>query len=275
MTQRRNRSPAQYLVDSTLDLVMSLEEAEAAEKKLGRMTRLSLSELGNRPYGCEPVQAAWWSLRSARDSVNGLFDTLYLVRQTWRDNKKTEARRLPQDAQELLRAAIVFSSAGFDAAMKALIEQAVPVLAEHNDDARERVHVFIREEVNAPEVKGTFRDALQTPDPRWAMLDLYIAQLKKGSFQDGDHVKRRIRSALGIKSTQVSNPRIKNLNPFFDARNQVAHEMDQTPSKRADAPPNRRIRAQEPVRDMCDHSFQLAADLIRAAASNINGTKKA
>lgn len=237
---------------------------------LGKLTKLSLTALGNRPYKCPQVVTAWWLLRSTHESITGLFDTLYLVRRTRASEKNQSTRgRLSGDAQDLLRTAIVFTSAGLDACLAALLTQAVPLLSIHNSTARAKFERYVEAQVNMPKVTAEFHDALKDLDPRGRMVDLYIASLTKASFQGSGDIKDRAREALGITNQQIPSKQITELDRFFTARNDVAHRMDHLDSSGTDAKPARQHRGQDDVGQMCDRVLVLTRDLINATAKNL------
>lgn len=242
----------------------------------GKLNKLELARLGRRPYSCPPVVPAWWLLRSTHQSVTGLFDTLYLVRKTRAKEKNQSTRgRLSGDAQDLLRAAIVFTSAGLDACLSALLADAVPVLIDGNEAARAKFERYVDEQINAPKVSSEFREAVQGLDPRSNMIALYVRSLTKASFQGSGDVKERARAALGVTNKQLPAKRITALDKFFSARNDVAHRMDHSgSSSAADAAPPREQRNQNDVGEMCDQSLLLIRDLIKATAYNIGACAK-
>jgi hypothetical protein len=244
------------------------EDKQAAE--IGKLTRLSLTPLGNRPYKCPEVASAWWLLRSTHESITGLFDTLYLVRRVRASKKNQSTRgRLSGDAQDILRTAIVFTSAGLDACLTELLTQPVPVLATHNSTARAKFERYLELQVNEPRVTNDFRDALKDLNPRTRMVDLYISSLTKASFQGSSDIKDRARAALGVTNQQLPTKRITALDSFFAARNDVAHRMDHLGATRADTKPPRQQRRQEDVGLMCDQVLLLLRDLIKATATNL------
>ncbi|MCX4675697.1 hypothetical protein OG413_10330 [Streptomyces sp. NBC_01433] len=255
------------------------EEVETAEtatalaqapEKPGNLTRLKLSPLGNRPYKCPEVIPAWWKLRSTHSSVSGLFDTLHLVRRERSQQNKAETRgRLHSDAQDLLRAAIVFTSAGVDASVQALIEHAVPELITRPGTPRDKYETFVEEQARAPKVEDSFLAALKSQDPRPELLSLYVQSKTKASFQGSGDLRTRAASSLGITNQQVPKGRFTSLDVFFTARNDVAHRLDMDDVTRADAAPPRKPRVQEEVRSMCDEALLLVRDLIKETAVNL------
>jgi hypothetical protein len=236
----------------------------------GNLTKLQLTKLGSRPYSCPEVVPSWWKLRSTHDSVIGLFDTLYLVRKTRATKNNEETRgRLHRDAQDLLRAAIVFTSAGLDASVQALIEQAAPVLITGNPTAKAKFEVFIDEQVRAPKAEEDFLAALKQPDAHTQLVQLYIHSKTKTSFQGSEDLRSRAGGALGMTNGQIPKRRFAALDTFFTARNDVAHRLDMDNLTNADATPPRNQRNQEDVSQMCDEALLLVRDLIKATAANL------
>ncbi|MEU0698149.1 hypothetical protein ABZ349_29810 [Streptomyces niveus] len=202
--------------------------------------------------------------------MSGLFDTLHLVRRERSRQNNAETRgRLHSDAQDLLRAAIVFTSAGLDAAVQALIEHAVPMLITQPGTARAKYETFVEEQARAPKVEDGFLAALRSQDPRLELLHLYVQSKTKASFQGSSDLRDRARASLGITDQQIHRSRFTSLDTFFTARNDVAHRLDMDNVAKADAAPPRKQRAQEEVRLMCDEALLLVRDLVEEAAVNL------
>jgi hypothetical protein len=234
---------------------------------IGRLTRYQLTSLGDRPTDCPEVIPAWWRLVSVHDSVGGLFDTLYSVRRLGADGGSAD---LPDSSQDLLRAAIVFSSAGLDACLEVLISHAVPILVSGNDKSRRKFERYIDSQATAPKASQEFLSAIKDPDPRARLLELYIRDLTTASFQGSASIKDRCSTALGITNEQLPGFRLTSLDEFFRSRNDVAHRLDLTKPGMLDAKPDRQPRSQEEVGRMCDEVLVLVRDLIRETASNVS-----
>ncbi|MFE1986749.1 hypothetical protein [Streptomyces mirabilis] len=254
----------------TVTAEVAKEVAEAPEEP-GNLTKLVLSPLGRRPYKAAEVVPAWWRLKSTHESVTGLFDTLHLVRQTRAaQNKKSTRGRLHSDAQDLLRAAIVFTSAGLDSAVQALIHHAVPVLITQPGTPRMKYETFIEHHTRASNVEEEFLAALKQQDPGAALVDLYVASKTKASFQGSSDLKDRAGSSLGITNQQIHKARYTALDDFFTARNDVAHRLDMENVSESTMKPLRSIRPQQYVLQMCDQALLLVRDLIKETAGNLS-----
>ncbi|MFJ9521339.1 hypothetical protein ACIRPK_24190 [Kitasatospora sp. NPDC101801] len=209
---------------------------------------------------------------STYDSVTGLFDTLHLVRRTRaeRNTTKTTRGRLHSDAQDLLRAAIVFTSAGLDAAVQALIHHAVPTLITLPGTPRSKYETFIDEQVRAPKTADEFLLALKAQDPQAELLNLYLQSKTKASFQGSSDLRSRAGSSLGITNQQIPKRRFDALDVFFTARNDVAHRLDMEGFEQRAAKPPKKLRVQQDVLHMCDQSLILVRDLIVKTAANLS-----
>ncbi|MFC6064160.1 hypothetical protein [Streptomyces ochraceiscleroticus] len=256
--------------ESARELSAKSEDQEIALGKPGNIRKLKLTALGNRPYACPEIVPSWWKLRSTHNSVTGLFDTLHLVRTTRAKQKNAETRgRLGRDEQDLLRAAIVFTSAGVDAAVKSLIAGCVPVLITKPGTAKLKYETFVENQVRSPEVEGDFVAALKSVDPAAQILQLYVRSKTKASFQGSSDLRERAGGALGITAQQIPKKRFADLDEFFTARNDVAHQLDMDDPARLDAAPPRKTRSQRDVELMCDQVLLLVRDIIRATAQNV------
>ncbi|MFJ5785443.1 hypothetical protein [Streptomyces hydrogenans] len=249
--------------------------AEAPEEP-GNLTKLTLAPLGSPPRSCPEVMPAWWRLRRTHDSVTGLFETLILVRRKRAEANQGGTRgRLHNDAQDVLRAAIVFTSAGVDAAIQALIHEAVPLLIKQPAGTpRLKYETFVEQQARAPEVEKDFIQALTAQDPRAEILALYIASKTKASFQGHTDLRDRAGGALGITNEQIPKSRFDALKTFFIARNDVAHQLDMEDITQSRTKPVRKsVRAQQDVRKMCDQALLVVRDMIHKTATNLTNCR--
>ena len=139
---------------------------------------------------------------STHDSVSGLFDTLHSVR------RLGAGGGLPDSSQDLLRAAIVFTSAGLDACLEVLISHAIPVLVSGNEKSRSKFERYIDNQASTPKVSQEFLGAIKDPDPRARLIELYIRDLTSASFQRSKSIKDRCLAALAITNEQLVPPRL-------------------------------------------------------------------
>lgn len=230
---------------------------------VGDLAGLRLTSLGERPPGCQEIVPAWWRLISTHESVRGLFGTLQAIP---REAGASNQTALPDSAQDLLRAAIVFTSAGLDACLEVLLSHAIPVLVTGNENARRKFELYIENQANAPRATQDFLSAIKDPDPRGRLLELYIRSLTSGSFQGSRSIKDRCVAALGIANEQLPFSRLAALDSFFRARNEVAHRLDILQPSGGDVRPGRQPRSPDDVGRMCDDALILVRDLILVVA---------
>jgi len=231
--------------------------------------RYELTNLGTRPPDIPGIVGAWWRLMATHETVTGLFRTLYMVRQRTLGGQVQAQEPLSDGVQDLLRAAIVFTSAGIDACLESLLTHAVPVLVANNENARRKFELYIENQVNAPKPASAFVEALKSPDPRSRLVELYILGLTSSSFQGSGSIKDRALAALGVTNAQLSNGRVKSLDPFFIARNDVVHKLDLIQPSAPYARPPSKPRGQDDVGHMCDEALLLMRDIVVATAFNL------
>lgn len=173
----------------------------------------------------------------------------------------------------MLRAAIVFTSAGLDSAVQALIHHAVPVLINQPGTSRDKYEAFIENQAKAANVEKEFLTALKEQDPGTALIDLYIASKTKASFQGSSDLQGRAGGSLGITNRQIPKARFAALDDFFTARNDVAHRLDMENVSESTTKPLRNLRTQQYVLEMCDQALLLVRDLIKGTAVNLAACK--
>ncbi|MGW4214999.1 hypothetical protein ACWEIJ_43975 [Lentzea sp. NPDC004789] len=230
-------------------------------------TAIALTPLPRKPTG-SAVTGAWRYLVGCHSSVTGLFDALATVRATKQATTGQDTRgRLASDEEDLLRAALVFTSSGLDACCKRLLPDTLESLIAGNATAGRKFHDFIKQEL-ATGPSDPLAQAILASDPRKQMIKAYIDVRTKASMQGSGDVKTRVRDTLGISNAQLPVAQIETLDKFFAARNAIVHNLDyEDPSA-----PNSKARwrrKMEEVRDDCDAVLAVVATIIRAAATNL------
>lgn len=166
---------------------------------------------------------------------------------------------------DVVRSAIVFTSAGLDATMKRLVNDVgralVPI---SGTGARHQYQEYLKQSLAAPTIDVRLRDAVIDVDPNSRLLDVYLSERTRASFQGSTDLKTRVRSVLGIARSKVPDGHLENLDEFFVARNAISHDMDlKNPATDSTA---RHHRDVEVVIRQCDQVFAVAALLIGGAA---------
>jgi hypothetical protein len=212
----------------------------------------------------------------AHTTLQGVFESLHVVRAAAASQPGANGRgRLKEGEVDLLRCAVVLAGAGLDAVLRRLATDALPALlaspSKHPEAAREfRKHVS--EQVRRKGAPKSWIEAILSDDPRPEMVRLYVEALTKSSLQNESDLKR-LRDALGLRPTVVSDEKIASLKGFLVARNQVAHDLDlKRPGDETRG--NRYTRTVPKVLEQCDDVVKLTATYV-TAVSDLLKRKKA
>lgn len=170
------------------------------------------------------VETAQRFLASAYDSVANLFENHYPLVRGQRDATRG---RLTHAEQDIFRAAIVFAGAGLDATLKEITRQAVPIQVRRSEDARTKFREFGARYLSAAQGVDLKRlaELMIAPDHRIALLEAYVRHLTGSSLQSVEQVHETL-SALGLGGRRELYRECTDLRPLFQARNQIAHELD-------------------------------------------------
>lgn len=226
--------------------------------------QFALGALPPAPRGRAPqVRRARRYLEATHASVSGLMDSFNVVHEKTVASRADGRGRLGRDEIDLLRAALVFTSSGLDAACHALVAECIPVLVERpGSTAAKKFELWLDDQIANPSVP--FRVALKQPQPRAEFVGLYVEAKTKASYQGSGDLKDRVRDLLGIPNNKVHANRVKALDGFFKARNDIVHQLDYVnPRSQSTA---RHHRSPSDVVAECDRVLALVADLIGGAA---------
>lgn len=237
------------------------------------LTELKLTPVPRKPYGCPEITTAWTYFGATHQSVSGLFDALHVLRLKGQQAKEETRGRLSADQQDLLRAALVFTSSGLDACLTRLLRDALPVLVATDTAAEKQFKKWVSGRLDGTpgKVAGELREAILDRDPRDRLVELYVKTISRPSLQaTGD--LRGVRDAMGITAARISDDDVNALASFFAARNEIAHELDLV-DPAGPGTPSRRQRALEAVRSQCDDVLGFVAAIIRATATTIRAAR--
>lgn len=165
---------------------------------------------------------AYTILCNAHDASSSFLDTFEAVRSA------RNRRGAPTDEeQDLLRACLVFASAGLDSMSKQLVRDALPAVLDRHDGA----HAMLKQHVQrhilremTDESLSVLADVLVDPQPRKRLIGRMVFDLTAGSLQSSEEVMR-VGSYFDVPSHElVADPR--ELQKIFNVRNQIVHEMD-------------------------------------------------
>lgn len=226
--------------------------------------QFELGELPVAPVGrCPQIRRSRRYLVATHASVSGLLDSFNVVHEKKVSDRTNAQGRLGRDELDLLRAALVFTSSGLDAACHALVADCVPELVDRSGSVGARkFETFLDEQSANP--TSEFRAALKAQDPRTQFIRLYVEAKTRASYQGTGDLKDRVRDLLGIPNKTVHTKRIEALAGFFIARNDIVHRLDYiNPRSNLTA---RHGRSPADVVQECDLVLTLVADLIGGAA---------
>jgi hypothetical protein len=179
---------------------------------------------------------------------------------------------MTRDEIDILRSAIVLTSSGLDASMKRLVHDVGRFLIGNlKTGARAQYEQYLKRALSEPSTPSGLRNAVVSSDPGSALLDYYLSDRTKASFQGSDDLKSRVRSVLGIGQSQLPNSALEALDPFFTARNQIVHDMDyRDPRGTSTARIHRGI---DDVTEMCTGAFDTAMLIIASTAAVLRAAR--
>jgi len=209
-------------------------------------------------------------LRHTHDTCKSFLDAFESVR------KARGASDTPtDDEQDLLRAMLLFASAGLDSMVKQLIRDTLPKVIDKDLGAHKEFEQFATRELamksidstlNAADVK-TLACIIVQDSPKHALLARLLRSLTSDSLQSAEQLLR-VASHFGIIAQEVYKD-LSKLRQVFDIRNRIAHEMDIDFTQR-----NRKRFPRRKI-DMINHTNTLlvAADnFLRAVDKKVSST---
>jgi hypothetical protein len=232
-----------------------------------------LPDLRSKPYGCPQISGAWRYLQASHASTKGLFDSLAIVRGLRQEETGKDPRgRLSNDEEDLLRAAIVFTSSGLDACCTRLLRDTVPHLVEGNPLARKTFMDRVNKQLAAVKSIGPYQAVLFSEDPIATRTAIYVDDITRASLQGTGDLKA-VRSALGLDQSKIPDSSIDSLGGFFTSRNAIVHDLDYRGPKGSGYARNH--RPWEAVLVECSHVVDLISSFIACTAANLRIITKA
>lgn len=134
-----------------------------------------------------------------------------------------------EEEQDLLRAMLIFAASGLDSTVKRLVRDALASVIDNDDEAECRLVDYLEKKLasggrSEPMNVRLLTSALVAPAPREILVEELIRELTAGSLQSKNELFK-VASFFNIPSQEVAqNPEL--LKKIFEARNQIAHEMD-------------------------------------------------
>jgi len=178
----------------------------------------SLSPLTPKMLGVRKgVHNAYRFLEGAHASVAGLFDAVDRLSTARRATNASQVGTMKRDEEDVVRSAIVLAASGVDAAMTRLVSDAGPLLIKVPGTGAQKGYVeFLKRGLPAGpgQVDSLLRDSIIDDEPTEMLLQWWVAERTRGSFQGTNDLKKRVRGALGISSGRVPDATIDGLRDF-------------------------------------------------------------
>ncbi|MFG3336982.1 hypothetical protein ACGFZZ_33810 [Streptomyces tendae] len=239
---------------------------------MSRLTLVELSDLPPKPRGGgDEIRRSWNRLVATHRSVCALFDTLNGLRAAQDDMRGA----ISETHRDQARAAIVFTAAGIDACLSALLEDALPTLLAAPGPAHSAfTGHYMKERFKDNKVSEATKKAVVAFDPRTALIELYVGDLTGPSIQGAKDLAR-CRDALGLsKEPALDGAILQAHQPFFNARHEVVHELDIVDAA-GKGSRGRRHRDLAAVGAQCDGALLLLHDFIAPTARAVRQTRRA
>ncbi|WP_282792910.1 hypothetical protein [Streptomyces sp. CC224B] len=226
---------------------------------LSKLTLVELSDLPAKPPGGgDEVRRSWNRLKATHKSASALFTTLNQLR-TAQDDMRGPISEAHRDQA---RAAIVFTAAGIDACLSALLEDSLPTLLSSEGPAHRAFEGhYMKQRFKDNKITEATKKAVVSFDPRTALIELYVGDLTGPSIQGAKDLAR-CRDALALhKDPALADDILAAHQPFFDARHEVVHELDIIDAA-GKGTRGRRHRDITAVAQQCDGALRLLYDFI-------------
>ncbi|MEU8220107.1 hypothetical protein AB0C47_30555 [Micromonospora taraxaci] len=194
-----------------------------------------VAPMSDLPEECTEAQNTKRAAESAADHMLVYANAIdRLLKFGMKEYKRTKPH---PDSQDLYRAAIMFSGAGLDRALKALVSDALPALARVDKSVQEKLSMFAEGAIADAGGVGVSPAALvkfllgSGSSPKEVFADNWVKALTAGSAQSTQRLDE-LASALGVNDSEIrrrlkpTKTRSSMLEKAFTARNEVAHDLD-------------------------------------------------
>jgi len=216
-------------------------------------------------YPAQPVSAqcqkAFLILCNAHDTATSFLDIFGTIR------RNRAARGAPTDEeQDLMRAMLLFASAGLDSLAKQLISDALPSILESDEAAGKMFKSYVQQRLKRGEDinYAMLADVVGDHRPRERLVAYYVRDLCASSLQSTEELLKA-GAAFDIPSIEITtDPR--GLTEVFRVRNQIVHEMDvdfAVPNR------NRTPRAKQVMVDHANTIFGVAKSFLTGVDQRI------
>lgn len=207
-------------------------------------------------YPTEPrngeCRNAYIILCNAHDAASSFLDIF--------DDVRRKKRGAPTDEeQNLLRAMLIFATAGLDSMIKQLVEDSLSAVIDRVEGASNKFKLYIeRRLIKGEELDRRFlAEIIADLKPRVRMLNELKTELGSASLQSTEQLFRAA-AFFDIPSDAIGERRDR-LDEIFNARNEIVHEMD---VDFAQPRRNRRPRNRDPMTDYTNEVFRLTGRFL-------------
>jgi hypothetical protein len=133
------------------------------------------------------------------------------------------------EEQDLLRAVLVFASAGLDSLVKQLVRDALRAVVDKSEGADAQFRIFVQSKIKRGDgiSDRLIADVLVSRRPRDSLLDLLVNDITAESLQSAEQIFR-VAAAFDIATPAIcpDAKAVNGLKEVFRVRNQIIHEMD-------------------------------------------------
>ena len=194
---------------------------------------------------------AYEVLLAAREAAGTFLDLFEAARKS--------AKGVSTDAQQdLLRAMLLFASAGLDAMVKQLVRDALRKVVDKSEGSQKQFEEFIARKLRNEGQKATdfIAGVIAHKSPRDDLVQRWIDALTASSMQSFEQLAT-VCASFDVPTAAMGN--ISALKDVFKMRNQMAHEMD---IQFGQSNRSRRQRARRSVCDAAETLFEAASKLL-------------
>jgi len=155
------------------------------------------------------------------------------------ESQRATTESATHEEQDLLRAMLLFACSGLDAVVKQLVQDALETVLRHDEGSQREFKKFAERRLkkvtsgddrdrasqgqNSPDV-GFLAELLVSFDPRATLITALTSSLVSDSLQSRDQLLKVAAHFALTRDEVMANDKMTK--EGFDARNQIAHEMD-------------------------------------------------
>jgi hypothetical protein len=128
--------------------------------------------------------------------------------------------------QDLMRAALIFAAAGLDSIVKQLVTDTLQTVISKNKGAHAQFTDYVQSKLKRSDGQDLrfLAEAIAADRPTQHLQRQLVSELTSSSLQSKDQLLR-VAAYFAIPADEISTD-LKKLHTVFQARNQIAHEMD-------------------------------------------------